>query len=81
MLSPKGDQAASPFTLVELSMASFNIFISWQKLFFLMLFLMKTIFLKGEGAYDILFSSKLWLNSMSYKAVMSQFYKLVLRKD
>lgn len=42
---------------------------------------MKTIFLKGEGAYDILFSSKLWLNSMSYKAVMSQFYKLVLRKD
>lgn len=42
---------------------------------------MKTVFLEGEGAYDILFSSELWLNSMSHKAVMSQFYKLVLRKD
>lgn len=47
-----------------------------------MLFLIKTIFLAGEeGAYDILFSRKLWLNFMSYKAVMSQFYKLVLRKE
>lgn len=43
---------------------------------------MKTVFLEGEGrTYDILFSSKLLLNSTSHKAVMSQVYKLVLRKD
>lgn len=42
---------------------------------------MKSSFVEGEGAHDVLFSPELWWNSMSHKAVMSQFYKLVLRKD